>query len=272
MDRKKPDAAKFRTVDDELLTAMRTETRLFLGAVFQEDRSILDLIDGNFTFVNGPLARFYGIAGVDGEGFQRVTVDGEQRGGILTHASVLSSVSSFATRTSPVLRGKWVLDNILGSPPPPPPDDIPSLVETNLGETASMRQRLEQHRAAPACAACHDSMDPIGFALENYDASGARRTKDGNFDIDSSARLPDGRVLSGAKDLKQAIRGKADAFAEHFVVRLMTFGIGRGLYKSDRPFIRQVAGEAAKNDYRFSAIVSAIVNSRPFQMRSRVTP
>jgi hypothetical protein len=170
-----------------------------------------------------------------------------------------------------VLRGKWVLDNILGSPPPPPPDDIPALVEANLGETASMRQRLEQHRANPACAACHDSMDPIGFALENYDASGAWRTKDGNFDVDSSAQLPDGRRLEGAKGLKQAIRGKSDAFVEHFVDRLMTFGIGRGFYKSDRPFIQQVAREAAAHDYRFSAIVSAVVNSRPFQMRSRVT-
>jgi hypothetical protein len=272
MDRKKPDAAKFRTVDDELLKAMRTETRMFLGAVFQEDRSILDLIDGKFTFVNGPLARFYGIPGVDGESFQRVTLDGEQRSGILTQASILSSVSSFATRTSPVLRGKWVLDNILGSPPPPPPDGIPALVEANLGETASMRQRLEQHRAAPACAACHDSMDPIGFALENYDASGAWRTKDGNFDIDSSSKLPDGRKLSGAKSLKQAIREKSSAFVDHFVDRLMTFGIGRGLDKSDRPFIRQVAADAATHDYKFSAIVSAIVNSRPFLMRSKVTP
>jgi hypothetical protein len=272
MDRKKPDAAKFRRVDDELLKAMRQETRMFLGAVFREDRSILDLIDGKFTYVNGPLARFYGISGVDGEAFQRVELDGEQRSGILTHASVLSSVSSFATRTSPVLRGKWVLENILGSPPPPPPDNIPALVETNLGETASMRERLQQHRANPACAACHDSMDPIGFALENYDASGAWRTKDGNFDIDSSAKLPDGRMLVGAKGLKAAIREKSDSFVEHFVDRLMTFGIGRGIYKSDRPFVHQIAEEAAKQDYRFSAIVSGVVNSRPFQMRSRVTP
>jgi hypothetical protein len=271
MDRKKPDAAKFRLVDDELLGAMREETRLFLGAVFQEDRSILDLIDGKFTFVNGPLARFYGIAGVDGEAFQRVTLDGEQRSGILTQASVLSSVSSFATRTSPVLRGKWVLDNILGSPPPPPPDDVPALVEANLGEAASMRERLTQHRANPACAACHDSMDPIGFALENYDASGAWRTKDGNFEVDSSATLPDGRTLNGAKGLKQAIRERSDLFVEHFIDRLMTFGIGRGLYKTDRPFVQQIAREAADHDYRFSAIVSAIVNSRPFLMRSRVT-
>jgi hypothetical protein len=272
MDRKKPDAAKFRIVDDELLAAMREETRLFLGAVFREDRSILELIDGKYTFVNGPLARFYGIPGVNGEAFQRVTLDGEQRSGILTHASVLSSVSSFATRTSPVLRGKWVLENILGSPPPPPPDNIPALVETNLGETASMRERLQQHRANPACAACHDSMDPIGFALENYDASGAWRTKDGKFDVDSSATLPDGRVLAGAKGLKQAIREKSNSFVEHFVDRLMTFGLGRGLYKTDRPFILQISKDAAEHDYRFSAIVSGVVSSRPFQMRSRETP
>src|SRR5262249_14412388 len=151
----------------------------------RENRSIRDFIDGRFTFVNGPLARYYGIRGVDGERFQRVELDGEQRSGIVTQASVLS-LSSYATRTSPVLRGKWVLDNLLGTPPPPPPDGTPPLADQEVGKTASMRHRLEQHRANPSCAACHDSMDPIGFGLETYDAAGGWRAKDGSTEIDSS--------------------------------------------------------------------------------------
>jgi hypothetical protein len=270
MDRKKPDALKFKAVDDELLDAMRQETRLFVGAVIKEDRNILDLIDGKFTFLNGPLARYYGIAGVDGEHFRRVELDGEQRSGLITQASILS-ISSYATRTSPVIRGKWVLDNLLGAAPPPPPDNIPALVEKDLGTAASMRQRLEQHRADPSCAACHNSMDPIGFSLENYDAAGGWRTKDGNFDIDSTGTLPDGRNLVGAKGLKQALLALSAGFSEHFADRLMTYALGRGLEKSDRPTLQQITGELSKNDYRFSILVSSIVNSRPFQMRSRAT-
>ncbi len=271
MDRKKPDASQFRAVDDELLDAMRRETRLFLGAVIREDRSILDLVDGRFTFLNGPLARYYGIAGVDGEGFQRVELDGEQRSGLVTQASILS-ISSYATRTSPVIRGKWVLDNLLGAPPPPPPDGIPALEEKDLGTAASMRQRLEQHRANPSCAACHNSMDPIGLSLENYDAAGGWRTKDGSFDIDNSGTLPDGRRIVGAKGLKESLRALSAAFSEHFAERLMTYALGRGLERSDRPVLLQVAGDVAQHDHKFSALVAAIVHSRPFQMRSRVTP
>jgi hypothetical protein len=176
MDRTKPDSEKFLSVDDELLDDMRQETRLFISAVVKEDRSILDFIDGRFTHLNGPLARYYGIKGVDGERFQRVELDGNERSGIVTQGSILT-ISSYATRTSPVLRGKWVLDNLLGAAPPPPPDNIPPLQEKDLGTAASMRERLEQHRANPSCASCHDSMDPIGFSLENYDAAGAWRVK-----------------------------------------------------------------------------------------------
>ncbi len=222
MDRTKPDAEKFLSVDDELLDAMRQETRLFIGAVMREDRSILDFIDGRFTYLNGPLARYYGIKGVDGEPFQRVELDGEQRSGIVTQGSILT-ISSYATRTSPVLRGKWVLDNLLGAAPPPPPDDIPPLQEKDLGTAASMRTRLEQHRANPSCAACHDRMDPIGFALENYDAAGAWRMKDGNFDIDTTGTLPDGRSFTGAKGLKQLLRADSPAFVRHFTEKLMTY-------------------------------------------------
>jgi hypothetical protein len=268
MDRTKPDAQKFPMVDDELLDAMRQETLMFVSAVIKEDRSILDFIDGKFTFLNGPLARYYGIPGVDGEQMQRVALDGEQRSGIVTQAAILS-ISSKAARTSPVLRGKWVLDNLLGAAPPPPPDGIPPLVEGGLGETASMRQRLEQHRANPMCASCHNQMDPIGFGLENYDAAGAYRTKDGSFDIDNTGTLSDGRSFVGAKELKQMLRSQPDAFVHNFTEKLLTYALGRGLERFDRPVVDQIDQDLAKNNYRFTALVSAIVNSRPFQMRSR---
>ena len=268
MDRTKPDAEKFNRVDDELLEAMRQETRLFLNAVFRENRSVLDFIDGRFTYVNGPLARYYGIEGIDGEQFQRVELDGRQRSGIVTQASILS-ISSYATRTSPVLRGKWVLDNLLGAAPPPPPDGTPPLVETDIGTAASMRQRLEQHRANPSCAACHNSMDPIGFGLETYDAAGAWRTKDGNFDIDSSGTLPDGRSFAGAKGLKEVLKADAALFARNFTEKLLTFAVGRGLERSDRATVDQILGQCANDNYRFATLVIQIVNSRPFRMRAR---
>jgi hypothetical protein len=268
MDRTKPDAQKFDRVDDELLAAMREETRLFMSAVFRDNRSILDFIDGRFTFLNGPLARYYGISGVDGEQFRKVELDGVQRSGIVTHASILA-ISSYATRTSPVLRGKWVLDNLLGTAPPPPPDGIPSLEEKDLGTAASMRQRLEQHRANPSCAACHNSMDPIGFGLETYDAAGAWRTKDGNFDIDSSGTLPDGRTFAGAKGLKEILRGDRALFARNFTEKLMTFALGRGLERSDRAAVDEIVGRLARDDYRFETLVNEIVGSLQFRMRTR---
>jgi len=267
MDRKKPDAAKFPLVDDELLDAMRRETLMFTEAIIHEDRSVLDFIDGNYTFVNGPLARYYGIKGVDGEQMQRVSLDGEQRSGILTQSSILS-IASYATRTSPVLRGKWVLDTFLGAAPPPPPDGVPPLVEAGLGTATSMRERLEQHRANPSCSVCHNQMDPIGFGLENYDASGAFRTKDGNFDIDNSGTLPSGRSFKGAKELKQTLRAQGDAFATNFSEKLMTYALGRGLERSDRAVVGEVTSAAASSGYKFSSFVFGIINSRPFQMRS----
>jgi len=268
MDRTKPDAGKFNMVDDELLDAMRQETRLFISAVISENRSVLDLIDGRFTFVNGPLARYYGMNGIDGENFQRIDLDGEQRSGIVTQASILT-ISSRATRTSPVLRGKWILDTMLGAAPPPPPDGIPPLAEKDLGTAASMRQRLEQHRADPSCAACHNAMDPIGFGLEHYDAAGAWRNKDGNFDIDSSGTLPDGRSFVGAKGLKQILRADAGLFSRNFAEKLLTYALGRGLEISDRPVLDQIAHDIADDNYRFVTLVNQIVNSRPFRMRAK---
>jgi len=196
-----------------------------------------------------------------------VTLDGEQRSGIVTQGSILS-ISSYATRTSPVLRGKWVLDTLLGAAPPPPPDGIPPLVEAGLGTASSMRERLEQHRANPSCSVCHNQMDPIGFGLENYDASGAFRTKDGKFDIDNSGTLPDGRSFKGAKELKQTLRAQGDAFATNFSEKLMTYALGRGLERSDRRVVGEVTSAAAANGYKFSSFVFGIINSGPFQMRS----
>ena len=268
LDRKKPDPARFPTVDDELLDAMRRETSLFVDSVVREDRSVLDFVDGRLTFVNGLLARYYGISGIDGEQFQRVELDGEQRSGLVTQGSILT-LSSYANRTSPVIRGKWVLENLLGTPPPPPPPDVPVLQEANLGTAASMRQRLEQHRADPSCAVCHNQMDPIGFGLENYDAAGGWRTKDGNFDVDSSGTLPDGRSFQGAKGLKAILKAQSDLFVHNLTEKMLTYALGRGLERSDRPVVDHIARQLAASDYHFSTLVMGIVNSSPFQMRKR---
>ena len=175
--------------------------------IIKEDRSLLDFIDAPFTFVNGPLARHYGIKGVDGEEFQRVTLDGEQRSGVLTQGAILT-VSSYPTRTSPPVRGKWVMENLLGTPPPPPPDDVPSLNESNIGTEVSLRERLEQHRRDPSCSPCHMLMDPLGFGLENYDAVGAWRTHDGKFPIETSGTLPGRQTFTGSKGLKEILQGQ----------------------------------------------------------------
>jgi hypothetical protein len=265
--RTKPDPDRFPTVDDELLDAMKRETQLFMEALIREDRSVLDLIDAPFTFVNGPLARHYGMAGVSGEEFQRVALDGEQRGGLLTQAAVLT-VSSYPTRTSPPVRGKWVLENLLGTPPPPPPADVPVLDETAVGTTVSLREKLEQHRRDPNCSACHDLMDPIGFGLESYDAVGAWRTHEGKFPIDTSGTLPDGKSFRGVKDLKQILRGQADAFTRNLTEKLLTYALGRGLERYDRATVEHISRQVAASNYRFSTLVLEIVNSKPFQMRS----
>jgi hypothetical protein len=264
--RTKPDPARFPTLDDELLDAMRRETNLFVEAIIREDRSILDLIDAPFTYLNGPLARHYGIRGVSGEEFQRVTLDGEQRSGLLTQGSILT-VSSYPTRTSIPVRGKWVLENLLGAPPPPPPDTVPELSESAQGENISLRERLEQHRADPACSSCHNIMDPIGFGLENYDAVGAWRTSDGNLPIDASGVLPDGRSFRGAKDLKQILKSQSEAFTRNLTEKLLTYALGRGLERTDASTVEHIVGRATANDYRFSTLVMEIVNSEPFQMR-----
>jgi hypothetical protein len=247
---------------------MKRETSLFVDTIFREDRSILDFIDAPFTFLNGPLARHYGISGVDGEEFRRVDLDGVQRSGLLTQGAILT-VSSYPTRTSPPVRGKWVLENLLGAGPPPPPPDVPVLDESSNTATLSLRARLEQHRKDPSCSACHNLMDPIGFGLESYDAVGGWRTHDGKVAIDTSGVLPDGRSFQGAKDLKNILRSQSGAFARNFTEKLLTFALGRGLESYDRTAVDEIVQNAAKTDYRFSSFVLGIVNSKPFQMRSR---
>jgi hypothetical protein len=265
--RTKPDPTRFPKVDDELLDAMRTETNLFIQAIIKEDRSLLDIIDAPFTFLNGPLARHYGIAGVDGEEFRRVTLDGEQRSGVLTQGAILT-VSSYPTRTSIPVRGKWVMENLLGTPPPPPPDDVPSLNETNVGTEVSLRQRLEQHRRDPSCSPCHNVMDPIGFGLENYDAVGAWRTMDGKFPIESSGTLPDGQTFAGSKALKAILKGQSDQFVRNVTEKLLTYSLGRGLERFDRPTVDTISRQVAANNYKFSSLVLEVVKSTPFRMKT----
>jgi hypothetical protein len=265
--RTKPDPTRFPKVDDELLDAMRTETNMFIEAIIREDRSILDIIDAPFTFLNGPLARHYGITGVDGEAFQRVTLDGAQRSGVLTQAAILT-VASYPTRTSIPVRGKWVMENLLGTPPPPPPDSVPSLNESNVGIEVSLRQRLEQHRRDPSCSPCHNVMDPIGFGLENYDAVGAWRTMDGKFPIESSGTLPDGRTFSGSRELKAILKGQSDQFVRNVTEKLLTYSLGRGLERFDRPTVDAISRQVAANNYRFSSLVLEVVKSAPFRMKT----
>jgi hypothetical protein len=265
--RTKPDPKRFPTVDDELLDAMRTETMKFVETIIKEDRSLLDFIDAPFTWLNGPLARHYGIKGVDGEEFQRVALDGEQRSGVLTQGAILT-VSSYPTRTSIPVRGKWVMENLLGTPPPPPPDDVPSLNESNIGTEVSLRERLEQHRRDPSCAPCHVVMDPIGFGLENYDAVGAWRTQDGKFPIEASGTLPGGQSFTGSKGLKDILRTKSDAFVNNVTEKMLTYSLGRGLERYDRPTVEAISRRVEASDYRFSALVMEVVKSKPFQMQT----
>ena len=262
-----PDREKFPDFDHYLRTSMQRETELFVAAIVREDRSILDFLDGKFTFLNERLARHYGIDGVSGADFRRVALPAEGvRGGVITQASVLT-VSSYATRTSPVLRGRWILDNILAAPPPEPPPDIPNLDDKGVGTATSVRQQLERHRADPTCASCHKRMDPLGFGLENFDGIGAWRTLEGTVPIDASGTLPDGRSFTGPKELRAVLLTERDAFTRAITGKLMTYALGRGLERSDRRDIAAMAKTIAANRYRFSSVVLQIVTSPAFQMR-----
>jgi hypothetical protein len=263
----KPDSERFPEFEEYLRMSMRRETEMFFENVIREDRSLLDFIDGDYTFLNERMARFYNVSGVKGPEFRKVSLTGNtERSGILTQASILT-VSSYATRTSPVLRGKWILENILNAPPPPPPPDVPNLDEAKLGSTASLRQQLDAHRKNPTCASCHARMDPLGFGLENFDAIGAWRTRDGKFPIDSTGTLPDGRSFQGPKQLKTIVKSDRAAFVQCLTEKLLTYALGRGLERYDNPAVRKIAKNAAANNYRFSSLVIGIVSSLPFQKR-----
>ena len=267
-----PDPKRFRDFDDELRQAMRQETEQFVRAIIREDRSVLEFLDADYTFVNARLARHYGLPAIEGDEFQRVSIDKSQRGGLLGQASILM-LSSNPTRTSPVKRGKWVLENLLGAPPPPPPPNVPELEEPRGRdrrrdrERASLRERLETHRSDPSCAACHQLMDPIGFGLENYDAIGAWRTEDGKTPIDASGIFPDGKSFQNLAELKAILLGRQDDFCRCLAEKLLTYAIGRGLEYYDARAVQEITEELARQENRFSALVLAIVASDAFRKR-----
>jgi len=271
LDSLKPDPDKFPEYNRDLRDAMKKETHLFFSYIIHEDRSILDFLTAKYTFVNEPLAKLYGIPNVTGDEFRKVDLTGTPRMGVLTQASVLT-VSSYPTRTSPVIRGKWILENILNTPPPPPPANVPSLKESEAGSAMSVRESLEKHRADPICAGCHARMDPLGFGLENFNGIGRYRTEDGKFPIDSSGVLPNGKSFKNAQELMGILEADKDGFTRCLVEKMLTFAIGRGLERYDRPVVSAIARKVADNQYKFSTLVMEIVNSAPFEMRRGEAP
>jgi hypothetical protein len=267
-----PDKNEFPDFDDNLRQAFERETELFFESIMREDRNVLDLLTADYTFVNERLARHYGIPNVYGSHFRRITVLDEARRGLLGQGSILL-VTSHADRTSPVVRGKWVLDNLVGAPPPPPPPDVPPLQDKkDDGMPHSLRERMEEHRSNPGCVTCHKVMDPIGFALENFDAVGAWRTRDAGTPIDASGQLADGTPVNGVVTLREALVGRPEIFVGTMTEKLLTYAIGRALTYDDMPVVRRVVSEAAGNNNRFSSLIMGIVASAPFQMRKSAAP
>ena len=239
---------------------------MFFAYIVKEDRRVIDFLNADYTFLNERLARHYGIPNVRGNYFRKVALSNPERGGLLSHGSILT-VTSYPTRTSPVLRGKWILENIVGAPPPPPPPDIPDLADSANTSAKDLRAALQAHRAKAACASCHNRLDPLGFALENYDATGKFRAEEGGTKIDVSGSLPGGVLLDGPGDLKRILSDRHEEFVDCLTEKLLTYALGRGLEHYDMPAIRQIRRASAKTDYQFSALVNAIVSSVPFQMR-----
>jgi mono/diheme cytochrome c family protein len=264
----KPDPDVYPDFDDNLRLAFQRETDMFLASQLREDRSVLDLLNADYTFVNEHLARHYGIPGVVGERFRRVRVTDDQRRGLLGHGSILA-VTSYPNRTSPVLRGKWLLESILGAPPPPPPPNVPALPERGAGgKPATVRERLEEHRKNPSCASCHSQMDPLGFALENFDAIGGWRVNDnGERPIDSSGTLPNGTSVRGPAGLRDVLLRHREQFVATVTENLLAYAIGRPVEYYDLPTVRRIVHDAAAGGYRWSALVHGVVTSTPFQMR-----
>ncbi len=268
----RPDPKAFMDFDENLREAFITETKLFTASQVRENRSVTDLLTANYTYADERLARHYGIPNVYGPRFRRVTFADDRRGGILGQGSLLS-VTSMSNRTSPVKRGAWLLEHLLGTPPPPPPPNVPPLPESNEGQkvATSVRERMEQHRKNPACAACHSKMDPLGFALENFDGVGQWRDDDGESRVDASGVLPDGTKFTGPAEFRRALLRRPDAFVTTVASKLLTYALGRGVEHYDMPAVRRIVRESAKDDYRWSSVILEIVKSMPFQMRRPAT-
>jgi hypothetical protein len=252
------------------------ETELFVSSIIREDRNVLDLMTANYTFLNERLARHYGVPNIYGSHFRRVTVTDEARRGLLGQGSILM-VTSHTDRTSPVVRGKWILDNLLGAPPPPMPANVPPLDENNRagGRVLTMRERMEEHRSNAYCASCHQIMDPIGFALENFDAVGAWRTREGGTHgalIDASGQMLDGTKVNGPVELREALLRQPEIFVGTMTEKLLIYALGRGLAYYDMPAVRAIVRDASKQDYRFSSLILGIVKSAPFEMRAAAAP
>ncbi|MEN1681608.1 MAG: DUF1592 domain-containing protein [Planctomycetota bacterium] len=267
----RPDLRRFPDFDDNLRQAFRRETELLFESVLRDNRSVLDLISSDTTYLNERLAKHYGIPGVHGSHFRPVKLSpASHRGGLLRHGSILA-ITSYATRTAPTIRGAWVLENLLGTPPPPPPPNVENLAEKPASASLTMRQRLAEHRANPACAACHDVIDPVGFALENYDAVGRWRDLEGESAIDSSGALPDGREVASVEELEAGLLAYPKVFATALAEKLLVFGLGRGVTEADAPAIRKVVRLAAEDDYRIASLMEGLVLSDPFLMRTTAT-
>ncbi|MBI4473124.1 MAG: DUF1592 domain-containing protein, partial [Acidobacteria bacterium] len=258
----------FPEFDDNLRQAFRRETELFFSSIKDENRSVLDLFRANYTFLNERLAKHYGIPNVYGSRFRRVELtEDNPRRGLLGHGSLLT-VTSYATRTAPTLRGKWILENILGSPPPPPPANVPPLEENKTeGKLLSMRERLAQHRTNPSCSGCHQLMDPVGLSLENFDATGRWRIAEGNSPINAAGALTDGIEFEGVHGLRDALLKRPEPFLRTITGKLLTYALGRSPEYYDASAIRKIVRDAGKNNYQFESIVLGIVQSTPFQMR-----
>jgi hypothetical protein len=266
LDNVKPDPQKFPAWDPELRDAMKTETRLFFESLLRENRPISEFLDARYTFLNERLAKHYGITGVTGSEFRRVELTDGQRGGILSQASVLT-VSSYPTRTSPVIRGKYVLQNILGAPPPPPPADVPVLDEAAVGNTGSMRQQLDLHRSNSTCASCHSRMDVLGFGLENYDAIGRWRSMDGKFPVDSSGTFPNGKSFSSPAQMRSLLTDDLSAFSRCLTGKMLTYALGRGLERYDNSTVDEIDRKLAASGFGLQTLLLEVVRSLPFQSR-----
>ena len=263
-----PNTDEFPDFDNDLRDAFRRETELFFRSIMREDRNVLDLMTADYTFVNERLAKHYGVPGIYGSQFRRVTLPGDARRGLLGKGSILLA-TSHADRTAPTLRGKWILENVLGTPPPAPPANVPPFEQTAGPKPRTIRERMEIHRANPSCASCHRSMDGLGFTLENFNAVGAWRTRDAGIDVNAEGAMSDGQSAVGVTGLRAALLKRPEVFVDTLTEKLMTYGLGRGLQYSDMPVVRAVVRSSGAQEYRFSSLILGIVKSAPFQMRKK---